>query len=707
MGSKKKSEDGAGIEGYVDNLLKDNDIDKREKKKTRKKSAKNDLEGAVDEEVSNHSKQDGTTSFAKDDEGKKKLKKKDSVKSTKLEREGAVDGAVNSHLREDGMTSIAKDDKKKKKKKKDERDEKAAQIVLGGIGNDYQSNLSYGNIETMTEKDSGKEIKMKKRKIKSTNADSERFVAEDSCEGSEKKTPGRADGTVDETDASKKSKKRKKNNEAAVSIENSDSKGKSVSFADHVKDNVKSGRNHLGVTSDDVQSNRVFANIGTAAEKDSDSENKVKKTKKKKDNVKTSKDDQTNGDQRKQPSESNGTASEKDTEREIKLKKRKKKINSADNHLGGSAGEEDRGGKEKLDKTVNGVEGSKKPKKRKKAADATDSSENSKSKGRRVSFSDDVEVFPLPEYLKYRKLNSEGDTIQGKRYTQEEDAMILQAVDDYIIEHGMAGDGVDRDLDEGWKRARSLIMNCKKNPELKGCWKEISRALPRRTIRSTYERAHVLYERAESRKWSKEELGTIRKFCEEHGPKWRLLGDILGKSRKHVKDAYRRVKMATLKKGAWSQEEYEQLFKLVNNDIIMRAEEEKKFKHGMLRDNIAWGAISDKLQTRASPSCCDKWYYQICSSMVLEGKWASTDDYRLVEALYTQDACCVEDVEWDALLEHRSGDLCHQRWKEMAKNLGEYRSKPFLEQVQILHERFDPDLIEPIETYQNKVPVDV
>uniref|UniRef100_A0A7N0U363 Myb-like domain-containing protein n=1 Tax=Kalanchoe fedtschenkoi TaxID=63787 RepID=A0A7N0U363_KALFE len=443
MGSKNKVKDGAGDEGYADNLLKDNDIDKKEKKKKRKKSAKKDVEGAVDDEVSNHSEQDATVSFAKDDVGEKKLKKKkDNVKSTKLDREGAFDGEVNGHLQEDVTTSVARDEDKKKKKKKDKGDEKTAQLALGGIGNGYQSNLSYVNIETMTEKDSGKEIKMKK-----------------------------------------------------------------------------------------------------------------------------------------------------------------KKINSADNHLGGCAGEDDRGGKEKLDETVNGVEGSKKSKKRKKTADATDSSENSKSKGRRVSFSDDVEVFPLPEYLKYRKLNSEGDTIQGKRYTQEEDALILQAVDDYILEHGMAGDGVDRDLDEGWKRARSLIMNCKKNPELKGCWKEIARAIPRRTIRSTYERAHILYERAESRKWSKEELGTIRKFCEEHGPKWRLLGDILGKSRKHVKDAYRRVKMATLKKGAWSQEEYEQLFKLVNNDIIMRATEEKKVKHGMLRDNIAWGAISDKLQTRASPSC--------------------------------------------------------------------------------------------------------
>ncbi|CAM8929525.1 unnamed protein product [Rhodiola kirilowii] len=57
-------------------------------------------------------------------------------------------------------------------------------------------------------------------------------------------------------------------------------------------------------------------------------------------------------------------------------------------------------------------------------------------------------VLNLPEHLKYRKLNSEGDLVQGKRYTPEEDAKIMKAVDDYIVEHGLASNGVDKDIDE-------------------------------------------------------------------------------------------------------------------------------------------------------------------------------------------------------------------------------------------------------------------
>ncbi|CAM8933173.1 unnamed protein product [Rhodiola kirilowii] len=350
---------------------------------------------------------------------------------------------------------------------------------------------------------------------------------------------------------------------------------------------------------------------------------------------------------------------------------------------------------------------SKKVKKRKRNADDTESSKKSKSEKKRVRFSDTVEVLNLPEHLKYRKLNSEGDLVQGKRYTPEEDAKIMKAVDDYIVEHGLASDGVDKDLDENWKKARSMIMNCKKHPELMGCWKVISAALPCRTVESVYQRAHLVYERAEEHNWTKEEIDMILSFHEKNGPKWRELGDFLGKSRKHVKDAYRRNKLSDAKKGAWSQEEYRKLFELVNRDVCIKAVQEKKVKHGMLRDNIAWGAISESLGTRASPACCNKWYNQICSSMVVEGKWSDTDDYKLVDALYNQDACCFEDVDWDNLLEHRSGDLCQKRWAEMARNLGDYRQKPFLEQVEVLHQRYDQALIEAREIYEKKDPVDV
>ncbi|KAI8535760.1 hypothetical protein RHMOL_Rhmol10G0198800 [Rhododendron molle] len=140
-------------------------------------------------------------------------------------------------------------------------------------------------------------------------------------------------------------------------------------------------------------------------------------------------------------------------------------------------------------------------------------------------------------------------------------------------------------------------------------------------------------------------------------PKWKELADLLNKHRIHLKDTWRRIKFPNLKKGHWSQDEYQGLFDLVNTDLQLRAFEEKKSKDGMLRDNISWTAISDKLSTRTDAVCCSKWYNQLTSPMVAEGIWADTDDFRMLDALFS--------LDWDNLLEHRSGDICRRRWNQM------------------------------------------
>uniref|UniRef100_F6GU30 Myb-like domain-containing protein n=1 Tax=Vitis vinifera TaxID=29760 RepID=F6GU30_VITVI len=79
----------------------------------------------------------------------------------------------------------------------------------------------------------------------------------------------------------------------------------------------------------------------------------------------------------------------------------------------------------------------------------------------------------------------------------------------------------------------------------------------------------------------------------------------------------------------------------------------------MLRDNISWEAISDKLRTRISSGCCLKW----------------------------------------------SGELCRKRWNQMIRHIGHYKNKSFAEQVELLSQRYCPDLLEAREAYDAKVPV--
>jgi hypothetical protein len=300
-------------------------------------------------------------------------------------------------------------------------------------------------------------------------------------------------------------------------------------------------------------------------------------------------------------------------------------------------------------------------------------------KPKRVTFSDEVETFCCD------------GLVRGKRFTPEEDEKIKASVFAYIDSHGLGEEGLDK------------ILHVRSHPELIGCWKEIARVLPHRPTHSVYNRAHILLENVGRCKWTPEELEFIRKSYQQHGPDFRLIADTLGKSRDQVKDAWRRLKYEKARFGHWSQEEYQTLYNLVNEDLRARSlEPYRKQQHGMLRDNICWEAIGHKLETRNSAFCCKKWYEELTSPMVARGDWCDTDDFRLIDALYTLDACCMEEVEWDELLEHRSGDACRKRWDQMVQHLGEHARKPFIEQVEVLTKRFCPDLLEAREAFDNK-----
>ncbi|CAK7336701.1 unnamed protein product [Dovyalis caffra] len=318
---------------------------------------------------------------------------------------------------------------------------------------------------------------------------------------------------------------------------------------------------------------------------------------------------------------------------------------------------------------------------------------SSKVTSKRVSFCEDVEVFPSSDGPSDEKAVGEDGLVRGKRFSCEEDEMVKQAVLNYIDVYDLGAEGLN------------MVLNCIKHPAIKHCWKEIGATLPWRPRESVYYRAHILFERDQNSSWTPEESELVRKFHEKHGSDWKTLAEALGKHRFHVKDTWRRIKLVNMKKGKWSQDEYQCLFDLVNLDLRLKAFEERKTKHGMLRDNVSWTAISEKLETRTDALCCQKWYDQLTSPMVAEGKWLDTDDYRLLMELYDLDACCMEDVDWDNLLEHRSGDLCRKRWNQMVKHLGDHRNKSFADHVDILISRYCPDVLEARENYDSKPAV--
>ncbi|VFQ94574.1 unnamed protein product [Cuscuta campestris] len=281
------------------------------------------------------------------------------------------------------------------------------------------------------------------------------------------------------------------------------------------------------------------------------------------------------------------------------------------------------------------------------------------------------------------------ELVQGKRFSKEEDDIIKEAVYKFVERHDLGDEGLD------------MVFNTRSFTNLRGCLSEIGAAIPYRPNKSVYMRAVKIFRKSES-PLTEEEYEFVKEYQERHGNRWADMAKKLGKFGGHVFNAWVRRRLPNMKRGRWSQEEYKTLFDLVNIDLQLKVYQDKKTNHGMLRDNISWTAISNKLGTRNLPTCCRKWYHQLTSPMVMEGKWADSDDYRLIGALYDLDASCMENVDWDNLLDHRSGEVSLQRWKQMVRHIGHYENKSFAEQVEVLASRYCPYLLEARDAWDNK-----
>ncbi|KAG8378885.1 hypothetical protein BUALT_Bualt07G0031100 [Buddleja alternifolia] len=136
---------------------------------------------------------------------------------------------------------------------------------------------------------------------------------------------------------------------------------------------------------------------------------------------------------------------------------------------------------------------------------------------KKVRFSGHMDVFPPLDDSNPKKRNNEEDNlVRGKRFTPEEDEIVKEVVFKYILEHELGEQGLN------------MVLNCKKYPNVKYCWKEIGTAISYRPYRSIYQRAHFLFRRSENRNWTQEECERILKYHEEHGNRWKALADIDG-----------------------------------------------------------------------------------------------------------------------------------------------------------------------------------
>jgi len=125
-----------------------------------------------------------------------------------------------------------------------------------------------------------------------------------------------------------------------------------------------------------------------------------------------------------------------------------------------------------------------------------------KDKGRRVSFTDDVEVFNIDGGDDHEEGDGIGDSglVHGKRFTPEEDAKLMEAIVNYAEMKQLGDKGLE------------MIRASMKHPEIRGCWAEIATSLPHRPQMAVYKRARILLYRSAERKWTQEEYEIVKRY---------------------------------------------------------------------------------------------------------------------------------------------------------------------------------------------------
>jgi len=83
----------------------------------------------------------------------------------------------------------------------------------------------------------------------------------------------------------------------------------------------------------------------------------------------------------------------------------------------------------------------------------------------------------------------------------------------------------------------------------------------------------------------------LKWFVERNGKSWKELATDIGKSEIHLKDTWRRMKPKNLKKGAKTQDEYQNLFDLVNLDLRVKAHQKIAPSHRQVCDSLSLSII--------------------------------------------------------------------------------------------------------------------
>ncbi len=187
-------------------------------------------------------------------------------------------------------------------------------------------------------------------------------------------------------------------------------------------------------------------------------------------------------------------------------------------------------------------------------------------------------------------------------------------------------------------------------------WTKIAKEISGRTNRQCRQRyKNTLKPAIKHEKWTEEEDQQLKNLVAQHGEKWtKIAKKMPGRTDTQCRQRYKLTLDPTIKREKWTEEENEQLKKLVN-------------QHGQ-----KWAMIAKEMSGRTENHCRHQ-YKRILKTPIKYKKWTDKEDNQLKEAVHR-----LGEGQW-ALISQEFSDItseqCARHWKILNSKFNKKHSR--------------------------------
>jgi hypothetical protein len=228
--------------------------------------------------------------------------------------------------------------------------------------------------------------------------------------------------------------------------------------------------------------------------------------------------------------------------------------------------------------------------------------------------------------------------------------------------------------------------------EFKNVWTQLATFFPERSVQSIHNVCKRAFNPNNYRgAWTLAEEQQLIRYVEQHGNKWKEIGDLLNRTALNVKDKWKQMGGSNHKNrrfGTWGIDEMIELFKFIQETLKIRllpkqsetikTEEQlmqrtqasvQKYMELLKNLEINWNALAERLLTRTAVDCRLKWSNVLYFKMTGGNHFTEEEDIQLIQDIKTQKPSTENEIDFKSIQNSKTSQQNRSRWRLLSKNV--------------------------------------